>query len=71
MKKIALFSVFLLLLLEYCSPTGKQRGKSFYQQTYRLHFIEGDASNLATPGDRVYVIGYQDGSFPDLGKPSA
>jgi glycogen debranching enzyme len=71
MKKITLLSVLLLLLLNYCSTGEKQIGSNFYQQTSGLPFIEGKAKYLTSPfvtaGDRVYIIGYQDGSFPDLG----
>jgi len=71
MKKITLLSVLLLLLLNYCSTWEKQIGSNFYQQTSGLPFIEGKAKYLTSPfvtaGDRVYIIGYQDGSFPDLG----
>lgn len=43
----------------------------FYPQLATLPSIEGKESYLASPfvtaGDRVYLIGHQDGSFPDLG----
>jgi glycogen debranching enzyme len=71
MKKITLLSVLLLLLLDYCSTGEKQTGSNFYQQTYGLPYIEGKTQYLTSPfvtaGDRVYIVGYQDGSFPDLG----
>jgi hypothetical protein len=71
MKKITLLSVLLLLLLDYCSTWEKQTGSNFYQQISGLPYIEGKTNYLMSPfvtaGDRVYMIGYQDGSFPDLG----
>jgi hypothetical protein len=71
MKKMALLSVLLLLLLNYCSTSEKQAESNFYQQTSGLPYIEGKTQYLTSPfvtsGDRVYMVGYQDGSFPDLG----
>lgn len=71
MKKIALLSTLLLFLLNYCSTSEKQAGSNFYQQTSGLSYIEGKPQYLTSPfvtaGDRVYMVGYQDGSFPDLG----
>ncbi len=71
MKKITLLSMLLLLLLAYCSTGEKQTGSNFYQQTSGLPYIEGKTQYLTSPfvtaGDRVYMVGYQDGSFPDLG----
>jgi len=49
----------------------RQEKKQLYQQISGLPFIEGKTQYLMSPfvtaGDRVYMIGYQDGSFPDLG----
>jgi glycogen debranching enzyme len=71
MKKITLLSGLLLLLLDYCSTSEKQGGSNFYQQTSGLPYIEGKTQYLTSPfvtaGDRVYMVGFQDGSFPDLG----
>jgi glycogen debranching enzyme len=71
MKKITLLYLLLLLLLDYCSTREKQRGSNFYQQTSGIPYIEGKSQYLTSPfvtaGDRVYIVGYQDGSFPDLG----
>jgi hypothetical protein len=61
----------MLLLLAYCSPGEKQKRSNFYQQTSGLPYIEGKTQYLTSPfvtaGDRVYIVGNQDGSFPDLG----
>jgi len=71
MKKITFVSVLLLLLLDCCSKGEKQIGSNFYQQISGLPYLEGKTQYLMSPfvtaGDRVYIVGYQDGSFPDLG----
>ncbi len=71
MKKTTLLSVFLFLLLDFCSTREKHTGSHFYQLISGLTFIEGKPQYLTSPfvtcGDRVYMVGYQDGSFPDLG----
>lgn len=71
MKKITLLSVLLLILLDYCSMSEKHRGNNFYHLTSGMPYIEGKTEYLTSPfvtaGDRVYMVGYQDGSFPDLG----
>jgi len=63
---------FLIIMLSACSSTrGKQAESGFLQLIAGLHSIEGKSQYLASPfvtaGDRVYIVGYQDGSFPDLG----
>ena len=71
MKKIVILSVLTLLMLDYSSASERDRGRNFYQQISGLSYLEGKPEYLASPfvtaGDRVYMIGYQDGSFPDLG----
>jgi glycogen debranching enzyme len=73
MKKInlPLVLVLLLFLLVYCTTNKSLQEVNFYQQVSGLPHIEGKTRYLASPyvtaGDRVYMIGYQDGSFPDLG----
>ena len=63
------FILLSFLLLVSCSNrTSEQKhGASFSG----LPYIEGRPEYLASPyvtaGDRVYVVGHQDGSFPDLG----
>ncbi len=59
-----------LLFLASCSaPEKKTEGN--LQKVVELPFIEGNPQYLASPfvtaGDRVYLVGHQDGSFPDLG----
>lgn len=64
------FTFFLFLFLIGCTPSEKPTG-SFFQEVSNLSSIEGKPQYLASPfvtaGDRVYLVGYQDGSFPDLG----
>ena len=71
MKKIVILSVLTLLMLDYSSASERDRGRNFYQQISGLSYLEGKPEYLASPyvtaGDRVYMIGYQDGSFPDMG----
>lgn len=54
-----------------CSNSEYQSTGSLHQRVSELPAIEGKSQYLASPfvtaGDRVYLIGYQDGSFPDLG----
>lgn len=62
--------MLLLILLDYCSISEKHMGNNFYHQTSGMPYIEGKTEYLTSPfvtaGDRVYMVGYQDGSFPDL-----
>lgn len=73
MKKISLICVLpsFLLLFDLCTADRTLRDAGYFQQISSLPFIEGKTEYLASPfvtaGDRVYMIGYQDGSFPDLG----
>ena len=64
-------TTLFLLLLTCCSTPEKRVENSFYKQTSGLPAIEGKAQYLASPfvtaGDRVYMVGHQDGTFPDLG----
>ena len=62
--------IFLLLVSLSCS-TPRQKEHHLYQQVSGLTSIDGKREFLASPfvaaGDRVYLLGHQDGSFPDLG----
>ena len=71
--KISFTFAFLLisaLLIVGCSARGPSQSDLF-NNILRIDSIEGKAPYLQSPfvtaGDRVYLIGYQDGSFPDLG----
>jgi glycogen debranching enzyme len=63
--------LIILLLFDHCTADKTFRETSYYKQMSGLPYIEGKTEYLASPyvtaGDRVYMIGYQDGSFPDLG----
>ena len=66
MKPISTTLVFLLLLS--CSTPEQQQ---YYLFTTSQPSIVGKPQYLQSPfvtaGDRVYMVGHQDGSFPDLG----
>ncbi len=56
----------LILILGACKKPG-----SLSTDLAGLPFIEGSETYLSSPyvtaGDRLYMVGYQNGSFPDLG----
>lgn len=61
-------TLFILLLLVACSTPEPQQ---YYLLATALPSIAGKPQYLQSPfvtaGDRVYMVGHQDGSFPDLG----
>lgn len=69
--KIITLSTFFILFLLSCSTPEKQADISVFTEVTKLTSIEGKPQYLASPfvtaGDRVYIIGHQDGSFPELG----
>jgi len=69
--KITTHSILVLLALAACSSPEKKTEKNLYQEVSGLPFIAGKPQYLASPfvtaGDRVYLVGHQDGSFPELG----
>ena len=71
MKILILLPSLFLLLFTRCSTPEKQTEINLFQEVSTLSFIEGKPQYLASPfvtaGDRVYIVGHQDGSFPDLG----
>jgi hypothetical protein len=71
MKVMVSQFVFVLRLIGSCSPSEQQIDSGLFQEVSDLPSIEGKPQYLASPfvvaGDRVYIIGHQDGSFPDLG----
>jgi len=71
MKLIVPLSTLTILLLTGCSTPEKPTGSNIFQKVSQLTSIEGKPQYLASPfvaaGDRVYLVGNQDGSFPDLG----
>lgn len=72
MKMKRRFSLLLIpaLLIVGCSADGPSQ-LDLFSRIPMIDSIEGKAQYLQSPfvtaGDRVYIIGYQDGSFPDLG----
>ena len=71
MKFTFFLSALALLQLFCCSTPDKEPSGNFSQQVSGMAYIGGKRQYLASPfitaGDRVYIVGYQDGSFPDLG----
>lgn len=69
--KAPIVSTFFLLSLIGCSTPDPRTPSGFYQEINNLPSIDGKPQYLASPfvtaGDRIYIIGHQDGSFPDLG----
>ncbi len=64
--------IFLLfLLVAGCSAPETKNSPSFYKKISALESIKGKSQYVASPfvaaGDRVYLVGHQDGSFPDIG----
>ncbi len=70
MKRISplALGLTLALLVPSCS---KEDSTSFSSALEQVSHIEGKEKYLASPyvtaGDRLYSVGHQDGSFPDLG----
>jgi glycogen debranching enzyme len=60
--------IFLAVTLLQCKPTESNSFASLVNETPN---IEGKQTYLASPfvtaGNRVYLVGHQDGSFPELG----
>ena len=71
MKIITSLVLFFLLLNAGCSSTETRPESNLFAEVTKLTSIEGKSQYLTSPfvtaGDRVYMVGYQDGSFPDLG----
>jgi glycogen debranching enzyme len=69
--RLLIFLFALFLLISGCSTSEPEIGPGILQELSDLPSIEGKQQYLNSPfvaaGDRVYIIGHQDGSFPDLG----
>lgn len=65
MKYVIIFSLFFLLSCENDNP------QDFFTQVNNLEKIEGKTKYMDSPfisaGNRLYVVGHQNGTFPDLG----
>lgn len=64
-------SVYWILLIALFFSCRQPDSFSIHQHLERVNFMEGKTSYLessyVTAGDRVYIVGHQDGTFPDLG----
>jgi hypothetical protein len=69
--KIISLTIVLFVFLAACTSTDQYSESNLPVVIDSLPSIEGKAQYLASPfvtaGDRVYLVGNQDGSFPDLG----
>ncbi len=65
------FSLSILFLLLSLSCSRQPSGTTLAELTKDSPSIQGKSEYLASPyltaGDRLYMVGHQDGSFPDLG----
>jgi glycogen debranching enzyme len=71
MKILSFLTVLISMGLLGCTSEEESDSRPLYKQTLTLPSIVGKPQYLNSPfvaaGDRVYLIGHQDGSFPDLG----
>jgi len=65
-----IFSAFIISFL-FFNCTTKQQKKSLQEMVLHLPSLQGKKEYLSSPfvtaGNRVYMVGAQDGTFPDLG----
>ena len=65
------FSIFFVSLSLIFSCTSKQKSEAMSDMLQASPAIEGSNEYIGSPyvtaGDRVYMVGHQDGSFPELG----
>ena len=65
------FPYFALLSLLFCLNCSKSQQPNFKQLSKNSPQIDGNTEYLNSPfvtaGNRVYMVGHQDGSFPELG----
>jgi glycogen debranching enzyme len=71
MKISTTLIITILVTLVACNSQQKKSAVSLSRKLTQQEFIEGKPQYLTSPfvaaGDRVYMVGYQNGSFPDLG----
>jgi glycogen debranching enzyme len=71
MKLITCLVILIAILISGCSTSEKKPSVSLSSEIQELSSIEGKQQYLASPfvtaGDRVYLVGHQDGSFPEIG----
>ncbi|MDG1571709.1 glycogen debranching protein [Robiginitalea sp. M366] len=69
-KKIPVLAAVCMLLAS-CNPQTPDKAQSLASLLENTPSLTGRAEYLrspyVTPGDRAYMVGHQDGSFPDLG----
>ncbi len=67
---IKVLHFFVIAILVACGPTEKSE-VSLFSQIQTIESIPGNdaykQSSYVTAGDRVYLVGNQDGTFPDIG----
>jgi len=68
MKPLSFFSVLFLIIFINCKEA---KDVDFKQQSIDIPHIEGKPEYLNSPyvtaGNRIYMVGHHDGSFPELG----
>jgi hypothetical protein len=66
-----LSTLILFLFLAACTDESPSTPPSLYERTHAMEGIEGKEAYLNSPfvtaGQRLYMVGYQNGQFPDLG----
>ncbi len=72
MQKLSLISLLLIIIfLTGCDASKNNDSTTFISQLSDAENIEGTNEYINSPyvtaGNRVYMVGHQDGSFPDLG----
>jgi hypothetical protein len=69
MRKFNLYFFFFFILTTACNK--EEPTSAFSNVLENVESLKGKPEYLASPfvtaGDRVYMVGHQDGSFPDLG----
>lgn len=69
MRTLNPFFLFLLFVIFSCSRSSQEQ--VLFSDLESQNGLSGKAEYLSSPfaaaGDRVYLVGHQDGSFPDLG----
>src|SRR6266540_4115767 len=64
-------SIIIILSFLFFSCTTQSQKKSLQELVTDLPSLQGKKEYLSSPfvtaGNRVYMVGYQDGEFPDLG----
>ena len=72
MRKLTIFCKLLaIVILAGCANSTSDSGSSLFPLLEGLPRLKGKTAFLDAPyvtaGNRVYAVGHQDGTFPDLG----